>query len=475
MSRSDNTRAYEAIAAGTGVRGWYGFYLGTVEATNNRLGRVRVRVAPVHGGPERTPTDALPWALVAEEGPGVYDAGSFDLPEVGAQVMVMFKHGHRDFPGVLGAVRGRPARAQVYLEGGTWLSPAGVEETPRDVFAEVDDGTYSHTRRVWRKSVRGHTIVAEDKPGAEFLQIIDRAGQVLEFRAAVTEAANENNAAQRGTRHAAKGRQLPRDQLVDGRGLIRLLDVAGQELLLDGSAGGEYVELRSQNRTGYNQARLRLTTAGNRSEVELTTSSGDGLLANGRQGAGVTIQDRRGTKIELLPTTREVKITGDKLTVAVGEVTETLSKVSREIGGDLDEKVFSNRAISTLGDDVVTSAGGMNRVVGGAFALSVANAGLSGVSSEAIKLAAVTGAVKVETNLGALQLSNLLGSVAVDEQGGVTLRSPLGTVSIDPTGQISITSVGQVIAASQITLDGVSWAHAHITPFGLTSLPQSIP
>lgn len=474
--RSDSHRAHVAMLRGTAVTGWVGFYMGLVEATNHRLGRVRVRVPEVHGAAERTPPEALPWALVPEAGPGVYDTGTFDLPAVGALVLVVFKHGHRDFPAVLGAVRSRPSDAQTYLEGGTWVGPAGEDETPREVFQDVEAGAYSHTRRVWHKSVRGHTIVVEDKPGAEFLRIIDRAGQIMEFSGPVTEAANANNAAQRGTRHAAAGRQLPQDQLVDGRGYIRVRDVAGQELLLDGSAGAEYVELRSQQRTGYSQTRLRLISAGGGSQIELLTSAGDGFLADGRDGAAVTLQDRRGTKIELIPETKEARVTADRYTAVIaGAVTEDLGKVTRVIGGDLDEKVLSNRQVSTLGDDVVTSAGGMNRVSGGAYALSVANAGLAGVALEAIRLGALTGGVTIETNLGELTLRNLIGEVTVDALGGVTLRNQLATVSISPAGAIAITSVGQIVAASQITLDGVPWKHAHITPFGLTSMPVPSP
>ena len=66
-------------------------------------------------------------------------------------------------------------------------------------------------------------------------------------------------------------------------------------------------------------------------------------------------------------------------------------------------------------------------------------------------------------------------TVEVDVTGNINVTMPtsaLGGMKVDAglTGTISLTTTG-IVAASRISLDGVSWNHGHITPFGLTSGP----
>lgn len=124
---------------------FHGVAVGMV--TNNLdpegLGRVKLCFPWLAEGAESS------WARVVAPGAGL-DRGVYFLPDVGDEVLVVFEHGHIDFPVVLGSL---------------WN---GVDTPP-----ETNDGL-NNLRTI--KSRSGHTVRFDDTPGAEKIEIVDSTG-----------------------------------------------------------------------------------------------------------------------------------------------------------------------------------------------------------------------------------------------------------------------------------------------------------
>ena len=124
----------------------YGVEVGIVTNVQdpNKLGRIKVQLPRLPGGPE---TD---WARVAQPAAGA-GRGFYWLPEVGDEVLIAFELGQANCPYVLGAL---------------WNG----KDKPMDG-AYADDNT---TRMIQTKS--GHKIVLCDKSGEEKIVIADKSG-----------------------------------------------------------------------------------------------------------------------------------------------------------------------------------------------------------------------------------------------------------------------------------------------------------
>lgn len=250
-----------------------GIWVGRVEDLKDpkRSNRIRVRIFMIHGDASQTPTEALPWAEVVDFAGGGYDFGSAGLLyPVGSTVWVMFEMCHDNYPVVIGGRRGSIARdadnpqEMLTLNGKSEIgearwNPPEANELPLDIFQE-DPEAKQPTRTIWAKSFKGHTILVENADAKEFLRIIDRAGQVIELSSPVTKTANEDNAQQRGTKNAIDGTQLAQDKFVDSRTTIRIIDAAGQELLLDTKADEEKITLTSRKRGGSTTRSITLSS-----------------------------------------------------------------------------------------------------------------------------------------------------------------------------------------------------------------------
>jgi len=75
--------------------------------------------------------------------------------------------------------------------------------------------------------------------------------------------------------------------------------------------------------------------------------------------------------------------------------------------------------------------------------------------------------------LGTLKLQGTLEvSTITLSPTGITISTPTASIDVSVAGAIDITSVGRTVVASQITLDGTSWNHSHMTSTGLSGMPQ---
>lgn len=86
------------------TRYYAGIYRGIVEDNNDPegIGRCRVRVPSVHGALEY-PVEILPWARAMSVQHNGHRKGSFDVPDIGDLVYVMFEGARKDYPIYLGS------------------------------------------------------------------------------------------------------------------------------------------------------------------------------------------------------------------------------------------------------------------------------------------------------------------------------------------------------------------------------------
>jgi hypothetical protein len=418
----------------------------------------------IHGDFRQTPTDSLPWAEVGDFAGGGYDYGSAGrLYPVGSTVWVMFEMGDDDFPVVIAGRRGGAVTrddknpVEYQTTGGIdestterpWLPPEG-NELPKDVFEDAAEGDRHPTRSVWSKSFKGHTVVVEDRDEHEYLQIIDRAGQTIEMSSPVTLEANENNAAQRGTRTAVKGSQLPQSQLVGGRGYIRLVDVAGQEVLLDGASSNEKVQITSRDRAGTSIQRLTLSSSKGSEKVELVDKEGNTFLMDPNGPTPISLFDYSGNRIEfdaengalrMKPANKYEEISGGSKTTRIAGTHE------QTIVGDDSAKVLGNKFLDVLNDLTASVAGLTSAVLTGPVRLNIVNAQMSGaVDPTAFDLGAAVGGLKIETLSGNCSYGTLAGSMAVK---GATVGLGLTPTFKVALGETLQTILNNLVAALQ--------------------------
>jgi hypothetical protein len=461
-----------------------GLWRGYIEDDNDpkRLGRVRVRVPLIHGpspadilrqqeAGEITadvtapiPTEALPWADITSIGGGGHDFGDFDIPPIGTTVYVMFEMGDEQYPIVVGGSRGTPKYEQEMLtiagapdKERTWMSPAGESDTPEDVFANQDEGDNEPSRKVWRKSFKGHTILVEDRDGEEFLQIIDRAGQVIEMSCPVTPDANKGNASQRGALNQANGTGLPHESFEDQRAYIRLKDASGQQVMLDARKGLENITITSQDRYGANKQELVLSSVAGAEGITMTDKSGNTIKMDGRTESDETIvlQDRTGSRIVFNAADGSItqEASGSKTEKVRQDVTQEIEgTVDQAISGDKKEAIVGNKIVSIVNDMVTNVFGSINKTVGGAFSMLLtntfsdpANNALSTFAFDIQAMGPHGGGHRFHTLAGPIQLSFGPTNAAAGALAKVII-DPLGVLG-DPAGpgvliQVGIPGVG---------------------------------
>lgn len=195
-----------------------GIYLGIVKDVDDpqKLGRVKVLIPQIHL--DVTPEQNLPWADVVSFGGGTSDTGSYYQPYVGSRVIVQFIQGHPKYPVVTGQFRAIPELEQdITVAGEAVKSPAG-NELPEGVEGAND------TKIIFCKTWKGHTIIAEEANDSEYLRVIDRAGNIMEF-ACPMESAEDR----RGVGNAIDGGAASPSEMT-GDAYIAIKDISGQEI-----------------------------------------------------------------------------------------------------------------------------------------------------------------------------------------------------------------------------------------------------
>lgn len=237
------------VAPGTLLKG---------EVMNNNdplgLGRVQVRVESLYDF--LTPA-SYPWAIIPSRGGGSFDTGSVDRYEVGASVIVGFFGSNEMMPIVLGGIPKKTSDLQKYGEvpiigitdkensyDADWAPTDGLRPTS----GEVDTPAEAISKRklhVLAKTPKGTTILISDTSGDEYLQIIDRSGQVFEMVCPVLETENEHNASQRGLSNVNDDTQLGYEKM-KGPAYIHLKDLSGNEVTLYSEEDEEKITLNNK-------------------------------------------------------------------------------------------------------------------------------------------------------------------------------------------------------------------------------------
>ena len=120
------------------------------------------------------------------------------------------------------------------------------------------------------KTETGHTIVVDDRDEAEFLKIIDRAGQIIHMACPVKRDIQTGNALRRGTRDAEQGDALDiSSEIKDQHARVEITDLCRQFLRLEAWQDREKIHLQSSDKTRSRWQKILLDTTKGREKLHL--------------------------------------------------------------------------------------------------------------------------------------------------------------------------------------------------------------
>ena len=157
------------------------FYRGVVVDINDpeKIGRVKIRIPSFHGVSEGAgnwvPNAGLPWAVPATWNGSGNNMGEYNLPTVGTRVLVTFENGDLKYPLYFGGIPTKIGKEKIYKGGEHILDNQEVKINTDDYNLDIVNGT----ERVVFKSFKGATLIIDDFDGAEYIKIIDQAGQTF--------------------------------------------------------------------------------------------------------------------------------------------------------------------------------------------------------------------------------------------------------------------------------------------------------
>ena len=142
-----------------------GLHRGIVVDNNDpkKLGRVKIRVPAAYGD---QPVENLPWTYPTLNYGGMKGMYNYSVPEIGAGAWVMFQN------------KDGKADTTYPVCVGYWQAE---QERPDGVHEAVQDNTADAHYYKELKTTSGHQVMLGDKPGEEFVQIIDKDGNFARF------------------------------------------------------------------------------------------------------------------------------------------------------------------------------------------------------------------------------------------------------------------------------------------------------
>ena len=159
-------------------------YCGIVEDTNDpfNMGRVKVRIPRLHGTQEGQhnylSTRDIPWASPALLNGGTNDMGQMIVPVKGSTVTVSFQYDDFNQPMYFGSVPTKINNKKIYNDNPNIFNGEPIDITTDD---DIKDLSRDTAKTVVYKSIKGSTIIIDDKDGKETIRMIDAAGQVFEM------------------------------------------------------------------------------------------------------------------------------------------------------------------------------------------------------------------------------------------------------------------------------------------------------
>ena len=292
---------------------WYGKYRAFVRDNHDpeRLGRCRLEVPAVLGVGKENWSE---WAAPCFAYGGNDDIDMFLVPEEGASVWAEFEGGQAQYP----------------IWAGVWLARSNPGEQPEEAKRLCGETTcqdcedsnehsqnpddlehkkhhghapyYCPRRKVLLKTETGHTIVADDKDGEEFLKIIDRAGQIIEMLCPVLPESQAGNSLRRGTRDAIQGDQLDVDtDIVDKRASIEIVDLCRQSLRFEAWKDEEKIHIQSCDAGRSRWQKILLDTTKDREKVHIWGLNGQQyvLIDSTKDAERIELRDIAGNNVIL--------------------------------------------------------------------------------------------------------------------------------------------------------------------------------
>ena len=193
------------------------FYRGTVVDNDDPLhfGRVRVRVPQIYGSEEQrdtnlyTPNIAIPWATSAIMAGAGNNTGAYLIPNIGDTVLVTFENGDPQLPLYFGGL--------LTTDGVNKF--IGTKDANNDEYYKASSEDFNtditnKSQRVLYKSLKGATIIIDDKDGSESIKIIDQLGQFISLENFSGEALNRDRSGGVDTK-ARSGRIVIKDAYED--------------------------------------------------------------------------------------------------------------------------------------------------------------------------------------------------------------------------------------------------------------------
>lgn len=177
------------------------FYMAIVTSTADtyKLGRVQIRIPAIHGNSAREkcylPDAALPWARPAIFAAASHDMGQFLVPPKGSRVFVTFECNDTSKPIYFGGIPTLYADNKKLNDNSNMYYGQEIVIDSDDRIKDLEDDSAQY---VIFKSLKGATIIIDDKDNVESIKIIDALGQKIEMK-------NESNsvATRRGNRDTA--------------------------------------------------------------------------------------------------------------------------------------------------------------------------------------------------------------------------------------------------------------------------------
>ena len=194
------------------------FYRGTVVDNTDPMnsGRVRVRIPQIYGSEEQrdkdiyVPTYAIPWATSAIMAGAGNNTGAYLIPNVGDTVFVTFENGDPKLPMYFGGIITRNGKNKFI----------GTDDVNGGRLYKASDNDFNtditnRSQRVLYKSIKGATILIDDKDGDESIKIIDQLGQFISLENVGGETLNRDRENSTDVNLARSGRIVIKDAYED--------------------------------------------------------------------------------------------------------------------------------------------------------------------------------------------------------------------------------------------------------------------
>ena len=341
---------------------YYGVYVGVVINITDPedWGRAKVRVNEIYGSSLETPDESIPWAYEISKFGGSYDSGCRTPYLIGSTVAVVFEEGDPIHPMILGGVTKRPSQLWDYQ--GNYSSGSPLFKPPVDTTELPKEARRNTSRFIAWKTPKGAAIIVEESDGGEFFRILDRSGQIIELSSPAQILGTGNP---RGDKNKIDSDGLTYAQVVPPS-TIKVVDLAGQKILLHAEPAKERVEIVSQARAGVPQQK-----------VVMDTSSGQEFIL---------IQDAKGQYYKLSAFENKIYMSclGDNIETVVGNRQESIGMShTKTVGMSLNYNVGLNTTILSGGQTTITSTLAMTIQALLTMAISVASAFTMSVAAAA--------------------------------------------------------------------------------------------